>query len=59
MSWWPTRTASRSCRAWALADVIAAAEAREAKEQAMFEQLRAGATTLDLLSLDPSPVRRA
>jgi 4-hydroxy-4-methyl-2-oxoglutarate aldolase len=42
-----------------VAEVIAAAEARETKEQAMFEQLRAGATTLDLLGLDPSPVRRA
>ena len=42
-----------------LAAVVAAAEAREAKEQAMFEALRAGATTLDLLDLDPSPITRA
>jgi 4-hydroxy-4-methyl-2-oxoglutarate aldolase len=41
-----------------LAGVIAAGETREAKEQHMFEQLRAGATTLDLLGLDPSPIRR-
>ncbi|HVN51968.1 MAG TPA: hypothetical protein VMT43_11070 [Acidimicrobiales bacterium] len=38
--------------------VVAGAEAREAKEQAMFEALRAGATTLDLLDLDPSPITR-
>ena len=42
-----------------LDDVVAAGEAREAKEQAMFERLRAGATTLELLGLDASPVRRA
>jgi 4-hydroxy-4-methyl-2-oxoglutarate aldolase len=42
-----------------LAEVLAAATGREAKEQAMFDQLRAGATTLDLLGLDPSPIRRA
>jgi 4-hydroxy-4-methyl-2-oxoglutarate aldolase len=39
-------------------EVIAAGEAREAKEQALFEQLRGGATTLDLLGLDPSTIRR-
>jgi 4-hydroxy-4-methyl-2-oxoglutarate aldolase len=38
--------------------VIAAAEAREAKEQAMFESLRGGAVTLDLLGLDASRIRR-
>ncbi len=42
-----------------LAEVVAAAEAREAKEQTMFDQLRAGATTLDLLGLDSSPIRGA
>ncbi len=41
-----------------LAAVLAAGEAREAKEKAMFEQLRGGATTLDLLGLDASPIRR-
>jgi 4-hydroxy-4-methyl-2-oxoglutarate aldolase len=35
-----------------LDEVLAAGEAREAKEQAMFTQLRAGATTIDLLGLD-------
>jgi len=43
----------------ALDEVVAAAEAREAKEQAMFDALRAGATTLDLLDLDASPIRRS
>jgi 4-hydroxy-4-methyl-2-oxoglutarate aldolase len=36
-----------------LAEVLAAGAAREAKEQAMFEQLRAGATTIELLGLQP------
>jgi 4-hydroxy-4-methyl-2-oxoglutarate aldolase len=38
--------------------VVAAGWARADKEIAMFEQLRAGATTIELLQLDPSPVRR-
>jgi 4-hydroxy-4-methyl-2-oxoglutarate aldolase len=38
--------------------VIGAAEAREAKEQTMFDALRSGETTLDLLGLDPSSIRR-
>jgi len=41
-----------------LAEVRAAGEAREAKEQTMFEQLRGGATTLALLGLDHSGIRR-
>jgi 4-hydroxy-4-methyl-2-oxoglutarate aldolase len=40
-----------------LAEVLAAGGAREAKEAAMFVQLEAGATTLELLGLDASPVR--
>jgi 4-hydroxy-4-methyl-2-oxoglutarate aldolase len=42
----------------ALDAVIAAGWARSDKETAMFERLRAGATTVELLDLDPSPVRR-
>ncbi len=38
--------------------VLAAGEAREAKEQAMFAELAAGATTIDLLGLDVTPIRR-
>ncbi len=41
-----------------LAEVVAAGQAREAKEATMFTQLEAGATTIDLLGLDPSPIRR-
>lgn len=37
-----------------LDDVLAAGQARAEKEQGFFEQLRAGATTLELLGLDPS-----
>src|SRR3954452_22069694 len=37
-------------------DVIAAGRARAQKESRMFEQLRAGQTTLQLLDLDPAPV---
>ena len=40
----------------ALADVLAAARAREAKEAGFFEALRAGSTTVELLGLDPSLV---
>jgi 4-hydroxy-4-methyl-2-oxoglutarate aldolase len=39
-------------------EVRAAAEARAAKEQQLFRELRAGRTTLDLLSLDDSPIER-
>lgn len=40
-----------------LAAVLSRARARADKEQRMFEQLRRGSTTLELLELDPSPVR--
>lgn len=43
----------------ALDDVVAAARGREARELAMFERLRAGATTLELLGLDVSSIRHA
>lgn len=43
----------------ALDDVIAAAQAREAKELGMFDRLRAGATTVELLGLDVSSIRGA
>lgn len=39
--------------------VLAAGQARAAKEQHYFEELRAGRTTLQLLSLDDAPVERA
>lgn len=39
-----------------LADVLAAARTRTEREAALFVELRAGRTTLDLLGLDPSPV---
>jgi 4-hydroxy-4-methyl-2-oxoglutarate aldolase len=42
-----------------LAEVRQAGEGREAKEHAMFEQLRAGATTIELLDLDPGRVTRS
>jgi 4-hydroxy-4-methyl-2-oxoglutarate aldolase len=42
-----------------LDDVLAAGRARAAKEQQYFEELRAGRTTLQLLSLDDGPVERA
>ena len=41
----------------ALADVLAAGRAREAKENGFFEALRAGSTTVELLGLDASLVR--
>lgn len=40
-----------------LAEVVLAGRGREAKERAMFAALRAGSTTIELLGLDPSPVR--
>ena len=36
--------------------VLAAGRARAAKEARYFEQLGLGSTTLELLSLDPSPI---
>ncbi len=39
-----------------LDDVLAAGRARAQKESRMFEQLRAGSTTVELLELDTSPV---
>jgi len=42
-----------------LDDVLAAGRARAAKEEQFFKELRAGATTLQLLSLDDAPVERA
>jgi 4-hydroxy-4-methyl-2-oxoglutarate aldolase len=43
----------------ALDEVLAAGQARAAKERHLFDELRAGRTTLDLLGLDGSPVDRA
>jgi 4-hydroxy-4-methyl-2-oxoglutarate aldolase len=42
-----------------LDEVLAAGRARAAKEQHYFEELRAGRTTLQLLSLDDAPIERA
>jgi 4-hydroxy-4-methyl-2-oxoglutarate aldolase len=42
-----------------LDDVLAAGRTRAEKERHYFEELRAGRTTLQLLSLDDSPVERA
>jgi 4-hydroxy-4-methyl-2-oxoglutarate aldolase len=39
--------------------VLAAGDARAADEATMFTQLRQGATTIELLNLDPSPVTRS
>jgi 4-hydroxy-4-methyl-2-oxoglutarate aldolase len=41
-----------------LDDVLAAGQAREAKEAHFFEQLRAGRTTVELLALDTAPITR-
>jgi 4-hydroxy-4-methyl-2-oxoglutarate aldolase len=41
-----------------LDDVLARATARAEKEQRLFGELRAGRTTVELLGLDPTPVRR-
>jgi 4-hydroxy-4-methyl-2-oxoglutarate aldolase len=46
-------------RAAALEDVLTAGRGREAKEAAMFEELRGGATTVELLGLDTSPIDRS
>ena len=43
----------------ALEDVLRAGRARADKEDKMFASLRLGATTLELLGLDPSPVEGA
>jgi 4-hydroxy-4-methyl-2-oxoglutarate aldolase len=43
----------------AVEDVMRAGRARADKEEAMFEALRRGATTLELLGLDASPVQGA
>jgi len=40
-------------------DVLAAGRARAEKERRYFDELRAGRTTLQLLSLDDTPVERA
>ncbi len=45
--------------AGAVEDVLVAGRARADKEQAMFRALRAGATTLELLGLDPSLITGA
>jgi 4-hydroxy-4-methyl-2-oxoglutarate aldolase len=42
----------------ALDQVLAAGRARAEKEQRMFDALRAGSTTLELLDLDPTTVTR-
>jgi 4-hydroxy-4-methyl-2-oxoglutarate aldolase len=42
-----------------LAEVLAAGQARADKEQAFFEELKAGRTTVELLGLDTDPVDRA
>jgi 4-hydroxy-4-methyl-2-oxoglutarate aldolase len=42
-----------------LVEVLAAADARAAKEAQLFTKLRAGATTVQLLDLDTSPVQRS
>jgi len=41
-----------------LAEVLAAGQAREAKEAKFFDELRAGRTTIDLLDLDTRPIIR-
>jgi len=41
----------------ALEEVVASGQAREAKEAAMFVQLKGGSTTIELLGLDVSPIR--
>ena len=39
--------------------VLVAGRARAAKEQGMFDRLRDGATTIELLGLDPGPIERS
>ena len=43
----------------ALDDVLAAARARAEKEDGFFTALRSGATTVELLGLDPAPIEGA
>ena len=43
----------------ALDGIIAAAQAREDKERGMIDRLKAGATTVELLGLDVSSIKRA
>jgi 4-hydroxy-4-methyl-2-oxoglutarate aldolase len=45
-------------RAATLQEVLAAARVRAAKEAQYFSELRSGATTMELLDLDGSPVKR-
>jgi 4-hydroxy-4-methyl-2-oxoglutarate aldolase len=40
-----------------LDEVVAAGEARAAKEQGLFKALREGATTIELLGLNPEPIK--
>jgi fermentation-respiration switch protein FrsA (DUF1100 family) len=42
-----------------LDEVLAAGRAQAAKEATLFAELRGGATTIELLTLDPSPVEVA
>lgn len=44
-------------RAGSAQEVLSAGRARAARERRLFESLRGGATTVDLLGLDPDPVR--
>jgi 4-hydroxy-4-methyl-2-oxoglutarate aldolase len=46
-------------RAATLEDVLDAGRARMTKEEGLFSALRQGKTTVELLDLDPSPVREA
>lgn len=39
-----------------LSDVLAAGQARAEREQALFDELRDGTTTVELLGIDPSPI---
>jgi 4-hydroxy-4-methyl-2-oxoglutarate aldolase len=39
-----------------LDEVLAAGQARAEREAGLFTELRKGATTIDLLGLDPSPI---
>lgn len=43
----------------ALDGIVAAAQAREDKERGMIDRLKAGATTVELLGLDVSSIKRA
>ena len=54
--WWATPTAWSSYRPHAVEDVLLAGRARAEKEEGLFEALTDGATTVELLGLDPSPV---